>query len=166
MRDVVHPSRMMIIRTVLYKDRFDLYVRNTGNITARIVLKRPYVSGQDRRIHASLLCGEVYLKLVTIFHFRSIRTLVFPLLVTSVMSIIRYSTVISAKCFLLHNNYCFCWYFLCIFISVTSYDAEQRINCIEQEKNEEHTSLLSLAVVLSPFPSKLTQRLQLYTLSP
>ncbi len=106
---------------------------------------------------------------MTIFHFRSTgtpgHTLVFPLLVTSVMSIIRYSTVISAKCFLLHNNYCFCWFFLCIFISVTSYDAEQRLNCIEQEKDEEHTSLLSLAVVLSPFPVELTQRLQLHRLN-
>jgi hypothetical protein len=33
-----HSSRMMTIRIVLYKDRVDVYVTNTGDITIRIVL--------------------------------------------------------------------------------------------------------------------------------
>jgi hypothetical protein len=53
MRDAVHPSRMMIIRIVLYKDRFDVYVTNAGNITIMIVLNRRDVSGQDLRKDAS-----------------------------------------------------------------------------------------------------------------
>ncbi len=51
-----HYSRMMIIRIVLYKDHFDVYVTNTGDITIRIVLNRRDVSGQDRQIHASNFC--------------------------------------------------------------------------------------------------------------
>ncbi len=53
MRDAVHPSRIMIIRIVLYKDRFDVYVTNAGNIAIMIVLKRRDVSGQDLRTDAS-----------------------------------------------------------------------------------------------------------------
>jgi hypothetical protein len=53
MHDAVHPSRMMIIRIVLYKARFAVYITNAGDITIRIVLNRRDVSVQDRRIHAS-----------------------------------------------------------------------------------------------------------------
>ncbi len=48
MCDAVHPFRMMIIRIVLYKDHFDVYVTNVADITIRIVLNRRDVSGQDR----------------------------------------------------------------------------------------------------------------------
>jgi hypothetical protein len=48
MRDAVHPSRIMIIRIVFYKDRFDVYVTNAGNIAIRMD-----VSGQDLRKDAS-----------------------------------------------------------------------------------------------------------------
>ncbi len=44
MGDAVHPFRMTIIRIVLYKDCFDVYVTNAWDITIRI----------DRRI-----CGNV-----------------------------------------------------------------------------------------------------------
>jgi hypothetical protein len=44
---------MIIIRIVLYTDRFDEYVTNAGDITSRIVINRRDVSGQDRQIHAS-----------------------------------------------------------------------------------------------------------------
>jgi hypothetical protein len=54
MRDAVHPSKMMIISFLLYKVRFDVYLTNAGDITIRIVLNRRDVSGQDRRIQASL----------------------------------------------------------------------------------------------------------------
>jgi hypothetical protein len=53
MGDTVHTSRMMIIRIVLYKVSFEVYVANAGNIIIRIVSNRKEVSGQDRRIHAS-----------------------------------------------------------------------------------------------------------------
>jgi hypothetical protein len=53
MRDAVHPSRIMIIRIVFYKDRFDVYVTNAGNIAIMIVLNRRDVSGQDLRKDAS-----------------------------------------------------------------------------------------------------------------
>jgi hypothetical protein len=53
MRDAVHPSRMVIIRIVLYKDHFDVYVTNAGDITIRSVLNRRDISGEDHRIHAS-----------------------------------------------------------------------------------------------------------------
>jgi hypothetical protein len=53
MRDAVHPSKIMIIRTVLYTVRFDVYLTNAGDITIRIVFNRRDVSGHDRRIHAS-----------------------------------------------------------------------------------------------------------------
>jgi hypothetical protein len=42
--NAVHPSGMMIFRTVLYKDRFDVYVTNAGDITIRIVLTDSYRS--------------------------------------------------------------------------------------------------------------------------
>ncbi len=48
MNDAVYPSRMMIIRIVLYKDRFDVYVRNARDFTIKIVLNR-----KDHRLHAS-----------------------------------------------------------------------------------------------------------------
>jgi hypothetical protein len=51
MRDAVQPYRMMIIRTVLYKDRFDECATNAGDITIRVVLNRMDISWQDRRIH-------------------------------------------------------------------------------------------------------------------
>jgi hypothetical protein len=41
---------MMITRIVLYKDRFDVYVTNAGDIMIRIVLNRRDVSGQDLRM--------------------------------------------------------------------------------------------------------------------
>ncbi len=41
---------MMINRIVLYKDRFDVYVTNSGDIMIRIVLNRRDVSGQDLRV--------------------------------------------------------------------------------------------------------------------
>jgi hypothetical protein len=53
MEDAVHHSRMIIIRIVLYTDRFDVYGTNAGNIMIRTVLNRRDVSGQDRQIHAS-----------------------------------------------------------------------------------------------------------------
>jgi hypothetical protein len=53
MEDAVHHSRMIIIRIVLYTDRFDVYGTNAGDITIRTVLNRRDVSGQDRQIHAS-----------------------------------------------------------------------------------------------------------------
>ncbi len=53
MGDAVHTSRMVIIRIVLYKDCFDVYVTNAGDIMIRHVLNRKDVSGQVRRIHAS-----------------------------------------------------------------------------------------------------------------
>jgi hypothetical protein len=53
MGDAIHPSRMMIMRIVLYKNRFNVYVTNSGEIMINIVLNRTDVSGQDRRIHAS-----------------------------------------------------------------------------------------------------------------
>ncbi len=53
MHDAAHPSRMMMIRIVLYKGCFNVYVTNTADITIRIVLYRMDVSGQDCRIHAS-----------------------------------------------------------------------------------------------------------------
>ncbi len=37
MRDAFHPSRMVIIRIVLYMDCFDVYVTNSGDIMIRIV---------------------------------------------------------------------------------------------------------------------------------
>jgi hypothetical protein len=43
---------MMIIRIALYKDRFDVYVTNAGDIMIRIVLNRREFSGQDRLLHA------------------------------------------------------------------------------------------------------------------
>jgi hypothetical protein len=53
MCDAVHSSTMMmIIRIVLYKDHFDVYVTNAGDITIRIFLNRRDVSRQDRRIPA------------------------------------------------------------------------------------------------------------------
>jgi hypothetical protein len=51
MCDAVQPFRMMIIRTVLYKDRFDECVTNAGDITIRVVLHSMDVSWQDRRIY-------------------------------------------------------------------------------------------------------------------
>ncbi len=49
MCDAVHSSTMMmIIRIVLYKYHFDVYVTNAADITIRIVLNRRNVSGQDR----------------------------------------------------------------------------------------------------------------------
>ncbi len=45
---------MMIIRIVLYKDRFDVYGTNAGDIMIRTVLNRRDVSGQDHQIHASV----------------------------------------------------------------------------------------------------------------
>jgi hypothetical protein len=51
MCDAVHPSRMVIIRIVLYKNHFDVFVTSAGNITVRIVLNRRDVSG-------SFLSGE------------------------------------------------------------------------------------------------------------
>ncbi len=53
MREAVHPSRMMIIRIVFYKARFDVYTTNAGDITIRIVFNRNDVSGQDCPIRAS-----------------------------------------------------------------------------------------------------------------
>ncbi len=53
MRSILLESRMMIIRIVLYKDRFYVYVINAGDITSRIVLDRRDNSGKERRIHAS-----------------------------------------------------------------------------------------------------------------
>jgi hypothetical protein len=53
MQDAVHHSRMIIIRIVLYTDRFDEYVTNAGDIMIRFVLNRRDVSGQDHHIHAS-----------------------------------------------------------------------------------------------------------------
>ena len=53
MEDAVHHSRMIIIRIVLYTDRFDVYGTNAGDIMIRTVLNRRDVSGQDRQIHAS-----------------------------------------------------------------------------------------------------------------
>ncbi len=38
MRDAVHPSGMIMSRIFLYKDRFDVYVTNAGDIVIRIVL--------------------------------------------------------------------------------------------------------------------------------
>jgi hypothetical protein len=55
MSDAVHPSRMIIIRIVLYKDRFDVYITNARYTTIRIALNRWDVSGQDRWRHASFL---------------------------------------------------------------------------------------------------------------
>jgi hypothetical protein len=49
---LVHPSRTMIIRIVLYKDRFHVSTK-AGDITIKIVLNRRDVSGQDCQIHAS-----------------------------------------------------------------------------------------------------------------
>jgi hypothetical protein len=46
MCDAVHPSRMMIIRIASYKDNFDVYVTNAGDLTIRIVLNRRDVSGR------------------------------------------------------------------------------------------------------------------------
>ncbi len=43
----------------LYKDCFDGYVTNTGDIMIRIVLFRGDVSGQDHRIHANGWQGMV-----------------------------------------------------------------------------------------------------------
>ncbi len=41
---------------VLYKDRLDAFVTNTGDIMIKIVLNRRYVSGQkDHRIDATRL---------------------------------------------------------------------------------------------------------------
>ncbi len=48
MRDAVHPSRMKIIRIVLYKDRFDVNVTTARDFTIKIVLNR-----KDHRLHAS-----------------------------------------------------------------------------------------------------------------
>ncbi len=45
--------RSIIIRIVLYKAHFDVYVTNAGDNPIRIVLDRKDVSGLDRRIHAS-----------------------------------------------------------------------------------------------------------------
>ncbi len=47
MEDAVHHSRMIIIRIVLYTDRFDVYGTNAGDIMIRTVLNRRDVSGQD-----------------------------------------------------------------------------------------------------------------------
>jgi hypothetical protein len=53
MRSAVHSSRM-IIRIVLYKDHFDVYVTKTGDITIRIVLNSRDVSRQDRGTYACI----------------------------------------------------------------------------------------------------------------
>ncbi len=41
---------MILIKIVLYKDRFDVYFTNSGDIMIRIVLNRRDVSGQDLRV--------------------------------------------------------------------------------------------------------------------
>ncbi len=50
MGDAVHTSRMMIIRIVLYKVSFDVYVTNAGDIMINIVLNRTDVEYMHRQL--------------------------------------------------------------------------------------------------------------------
>jgi hypothetical protein len=62
--DAVHPSRMMIIRIVLYKNNFDVYrISQMQRILQSGCLNSRDASGQDHRLHASSSAYEWGLRL-------------------------------------------------------------------------------------------------------